>query len=106
MNHLSPREAYDFLLAHPEAVFVDCRSEAEYFLVGHALVERPGEEPVRPHNICWADELKYELNPDFVGDVAKVAPSKDIPVVIICRSGRRSVAADTNSRSARTRRAR
>jgi len=28
MNHLTPRQAYDFLLAHPEAVFVDCRSDA------------------------------------------------------------------------------
>ena len=43
MKHLSPRQAYDFLLAHREAVFVDCRSEAEYYLVGHPLVERPGE---------------------------------------------------------------
>jgi hypothetical protein len=40
MNHLTPRQAYDYLLAHPEAVFIDCRSEAEYFLVGHPLVER------------------------------------------------------------------
>jgi len=93
MNHLTPRQAYDFLLAHPEAVFVDCRSEAEYFLVGHALVERPGEEPLRPHNICWADELKYEVNPDFVEDVRQVAGDTDRPVVIICRSGRRSVSA-------------
>jgi rhodanese-related sulfurtransferase len=93
MNHLTPRQAHDFLLAHPEAVFVDCRSEAEYFLVGHALVERPGQEPLRPHHICWADELKLEVNTHFVEDVRRVAGDTDRPVVIICRSGRRSVSA-------------
>jgi rhodanese-related sulfurtransferase len=93
MNHLSPRQAYDFLLAHPDAVFIDCRSEAEYFLVGHPLIERTGEESQRPHNICWADELKLEVNTGFVGDVDRIAGGRDRPVVIICRSGRRSVTA-------------
>jgi rhodanese-related sulfurtransferase len=93
MDHLSPREAYAFLIEHPEAVFIDCRSEAEYFLVGHPLVEREGQEPQRPHNVCWADDLKYELNPGFVDEVAGVAPDRDAPVVLICRSGRRSVSA-------------
>lgn len=93
MRHLRPREAHDFLLAHPDAVFVDCRSEAEYFLVGHPLVERPGHEPWRPHNVCWADELKLEVNTHFVADIERIAPERERPVVIICRSGRRSVSA-------------
>lgn len=93
MRHLNPKDAYAFLLEHPDAVFVDCRSEAEYFLVGHPIVEREGHEPQRPHNICWADELKLELNPGFVEDVDRIAGPKDRPVVIICRSGRRSVSA-------------
>jgi rhodanese-related sulfurtransferase len=93
MDHLSPRQAHDFLLAHPEAVFVDCRSEAEYFLVGHPIVERPGREPLRPHNVCWADELKLEVNTHFVEDIDALVASKALPVVIVCRSGRRSVAA-------------
>ena len=94
MKHLTPRQAHDFLRDRPDAVFVDCRSEAEYFLVGHPIVERPGEEPVRPHNVCWADELKLEMNEHFVEDVDRVAGgAKDKPVVLICRSGRRSVSA-------------
>jgi rhodanese-related sulfurtransferase len=93
MDHLNPNEAYEFLLSRPDAVFVDCRSEAEYFLVGHPIVERPGEEPSRPHNIVWADELKLEMNEHFVDDVRRVAADPGVPVVLICRSGRRSVAA-------------
>jgi rhodanese-related sulfurtransferase len=91
MRHLTPIQAYEFLKAHPEALFVDCRSEAEYFLVGHPLVDRPTGEPTRPENVCWADEMKLEVNADFVADIERLARSKERPIVIICRSGRRSV---------------
>ena len=47
MKHLDPKAAYAFLCARPDAVFIDCRSEAEYFLVGHPVVERLD---VRPHH--------------------------------------------------------
>lgn len=93
MRNLTPRQAHDFLLEHPDAVFVDCRSEAEYFLVGHPIVERDGREPLRPHNVCWADELKLEVNEHFVQDIEKISPARNRPVVLICRSGRRSVVA-------------
>lgn len=91
MRHFKPAEAYRFLESHPDALFVDCRSEAEYFLVGHALVERDQDKPLRPVNVCWADELTAELNEDFVPEVGRIAGSKTRPVVLICRSGRRSV---------------
>jgi rhodanese-related sulfurtransferase len=91
MQHLTPTEAYAYLKAHPQALFVDCRSEAEYFLVGHPLVDRTGDEPWRPENICWADELKLEVNAEFVAQIRARAPLPDCPIVIICRSGRRSV---------------
>ena len=93
MKHLSPQDAYAFLSARPDAVFIDCRSEAEYFLVGHPIVERDGAEPVRPHHVWWADDLKGEMNEHFVEDVARVIDARDRPVVLICRSGRRSVSA-------------
>ena len=37
MKHLEPREAHQFLKDHPDAVFIDCRSEMEYFFVGHPV---------------------------------------------------------------------
>lgn len=93
MKHLSPKDAHAFLSRQTDAVFIDCRSEAEYFLVGHPIVERDGGEPLRPHNVMWADDLKLEMNERFVEDVAALVESKDRPVVLICRSGRRSVSA-------------
>jgi len=83
MKHLRPREAYDFLQQNPQAVFVDCRSEMEYLFVGH---------PLGSHHVAWNDGPDWDVNPHFVGQVKRVA-SVDRPVVLICRSGQRSVAA-------------
>lgn len=83
MEHLTPKQAYEFLNAKPEAVFIDVRSEMEYLFVGH-----PEDAILVP----WYDAPDWEINPDFVAHVKK-ATSMDRPVVLICRSGRRSVEA-------------
>ena len=83
MKHMRPREAYDFLQKNPQAVLVDCRSEMEYLFVGH---------PTGAHHVAWNDGPDWDINPHFVGQVKRVA-SMDRPVVLICRSGQRSVAA-------------
>ena len=81
MKHLKPKEAVDFLHQHPQAVFIDCRSEMEYLFVGH---------PVGAQHVAWNDGPDWEINPHFVGHVKKVA-SMNRPIVLICRSGQRSV---------------
>jgi rhodanese-related sulfurtransferase len=83
MKHLKPLEANDFLRRTPDAVFIDCRSEMEYLFVGH---------PAGSIHVAWNDGPDWEINPHFVGQVKKVA-SMNRPVVLICRSGQRSVAA-------------
>jgi rhodanese-related sulfurtransferase len=85
MKHLSPREAHEFVQSNPEALFVDCRSDAEYFFVGHAAGAM---------HVAWYDAPDWDLNPEFVTDVKKLAGhSMDRPIVLICRSGKRSVEA-------------
>jgi rhodanese-related sulfurtransferase len=81
MKHLKPQEAAKFLHDHPSAVFIDCRSEMEYFFVGH---------PVGAHHVAWNDGPDWDINPHFVGQVKKVA-SMNRPIVLICRSGHRSL---------------
>ena len=81
MKHLKPKEANEFLQKNPQAVFVDCRSEMEYLFVGH---------PVGAQHVAWNDGPDWEINPHFVGQVKKVA-SMNRPIVLICRSGHRSV---------------
>jgi rhodanese-related sulfurtransferase len=86
MEHMKPREAHAFLEANPEALFVDCRSEMEYMFVGH---------PIGAVMIPWYDGAEWELNTHFVGQVKKIAGANfdKRPVVLICRSGNRTIEA-------------
>lgn len=83
MQHLTPKQTHDFLQAHPEAVLIDVRSEMEFLFVGH---------PVGAILVPWYNTPDWELNPHFAGEV-KMAASLNRPVVLICRSGNRSVEA-------------
>jgi rhodanese-related sulfurtransferase len=81
MKHLLPKAAYEFLASNPEAVFIDVRSEMEHMFVGH---------PEGSILIPWIDGPDWDINPNFAAQVKKTA-SSDRPVVLICRSGKRSV---------------
>ncbi len=82
MEHLHPTEAYEQLQADPNMLLIDCRSEVEFYFVGH---------PVDAVNIEWNTAPDFELNPHFVDEVLRMAGRKDRPIVLICRSGKRSV---------------
>ena len=90
--NLSPKEAYEKLEADPRAVLIDVRSEMEFLFVGH---------PVGAVHVPWIDEPDWDINPNFVkqvrqvmlGGVSHLESSKSAPVILICRSGKRSVEA-------------
>jgi len=86
MKHFTPREAFDFLHNTPHALLVDCRSEMEYLFVGH---------PAGALHVSWNDGPDWDVNPHFVGQVKKVAGTNHAhrPIVLICRSGNRSMEA-------------
>jgi rhodanese-related sulfurtransferase len=84
---LTPREAYQFLQEHPNALFVDVRSNMEYLFVGH---------PAGAIHIAWIDEPDWTVNVNFVTQVRQAilgGASGAAPVLLICRSGVRSLEA-------------
>lgn len=81
MEHLEPKAAYEFLHKTPDAIFIDCRSEMEFLFVGH---------PAGAIHVAWNDGPNWDVNPDFVSHVKK-ATSVNRPVILICRSGNRSL---------------
>jgi rhodanese-related sulfurtransferase len=84
---LSPKEAYKFLQDHPSALLVDVRSHMEYLFVGH---------PAGAVHIPWIDEPDWKVNPHFVTLVRQAmlgGASGAAPVILICRSGVRSLEA-------------
>lgn len=87
---LTPQEAHRLLQEHPQAVLVDIRSTMEFLFVGH---------PKGAVHIPWIDEPDWVVNPHFTTEIRKlllggVADEPDhpgAPVILICRSGKRSL---------------
>lgn len=89
IEHISALEAAELLQKEPNAAFIDVRSDMEYLFIGH---------PKGAVNIPWIQEPDWIINPDFVRDVRKLIlggvidtpEHHGIPVLLICRSGKRS----------------
>ncbi len=87
---LTAKQAHKILQESFRAVLVDIRSTMEYLFVGH---------PSGAIHVAWIDEPEWTINPHFVTDVRKLmlggATSHDdisgAPVILICRSGKRSI---------------
>lgn len=96
MRHLTPTEAWAWLQAETESrtalgqeppLFVDVRMEIESLYVGRP----PGVE-----NIPWYEYP--DLTPDatrFAAAVEREAGDRDRPILLICRSGKRTLDAGT-----------
>ncbi|QKO23291.1 rhodanese-like domain-containing protein [Rhodoferax sp. BAB1] len=84
MKHLLPKEAWEFLQQQPTTLFVDVRMEIESLYVGR---------PPGVINIPWYEYP--DLTPDPAGFVAAVereaGGDKSRPVVLLCRSGKRTL---------------
>ena len=88
---LTPEAAYELLRSDPGAVLVDVRSEPEWQFVGVPDVSALGRQAVF---VSWRGNLPDPAG-TFVADLAAagVRPGTGAPVVLLCRSGVRSVAA-------------
>ncbi|ORB67806.1 rhodanese-like domain-containing protein [Mycolicibacterium tusciae] len=90
---ITPAEAWKLLTENPEAVLVDCRTEAEWRFVGVADLSSLDREVVY---VEW-NTSDGKHNDDFVDDLVEkigvAGPVKERPVVFLCRSGNRSIPA-------------
>lgn len=87
---ITPDEAWKLLVDDPEAVLVDCRTEAEWRFVGVPDLSSLQRDVVY---VEWS-RTDGARNGDFVDDlVAAGVPPGERPVVFLCRSGNRSIPA-------------
>ena len=87
MKHLQPQEAWHYVQSQPDVLFVDVRMEIESLYVGR---------PPGVVNVPWYEYP--ELMPDaarFAEAVAREARGKQQPLLLICRSGQRTLEAGT-----------
>ena len=84
IENLDPQLAWDFLQQHAKAVLIDVRTKSEYTNIGH---------PIGAIHIAWQEDFGYPVNPNFIAEVNKIAPDYNTPVLLLCRSGHRSLSA-------------
>lgn len=93
VKELMPREAFDMIEANPGSLLVDIRSHMEFLFVGH---------PAGAIHIPWIDEPDWTVNPRFARDIRQLVlgglshesgVAADVPILLICRSGKRSLEA-------------
>lgn len=86
---ISALEGWELIQKEPRVIFIDVRSEMEFLFIGH---------PVGAVNIPWIEEPDWEINPNFVRDIRRLmlggvfdgSEHNSVPILLICRSGKRS----------------
>ena len=89
LKTIDSREAWQMLQDNPKCLLVDVRSHMEYLFIGH---------PVGAINVAWIDEPDWNINPNFVREIKQLllgglshsVRGENVPVLLICRSGKRS----------------
>jgi rhodanese-related sulfurtransferase len=85
MRNLLPRETWALMQAQPEAVLIDIRMEIESLYVGR---------PPGALNIPWYEYPEFTPDAaDFCRQVEEQAGGKSATVILLCRSGQRSLEA-------------
>lgn len=90
VKNIDPTAAWEILQADPSAVLIDVRTKMEYDYVGHP--------PIALH-VFWAEWPDWTVNPNFVAEVKALLQARpgqlslSTPVLTLCRSGTRSLAA-------------
>ena len=87
---LTPQQAWQLMQDDPRTILVDIRSSMEFLFVGH---------PAGAVHVPWIDEPDWIVNPDFVTEIRKLLLGGVVcdqsegcaPVILICRSGKRSL---------------
>ncbi|WAK02036.1 rhodanese-like domain-containing protein [Methylobacter sp. YRD-M1] len=82
IENLDPRQCWDFLQKNTHAVLVDVRTKMEHAFVGH---------PPGAVHIPWKEAPDWQINPQFVAEVEEAVPDRQAPVLLLCRSGQRSL---------------
>lgn len=87
---LSPKDAWDMLANDEATQLIDVRTEAEFEYVGVADLSDVSKEA---HEVPWQVFPGMAENPDFADEVTGISDDKTAPLLFLCRTGGRSLAA-------------
>lgn len=84
IENLDPKQSWVLLQENPAAVMIDVRTAIEHSFVGC---------PPEAIHIAWKEFPGMQANEHFIEQVEDKVKDKNTPVLLLCRSGVRSVAA-------------
>ncbi|MEE9423579.1 MAG: rhodanese-like domain-containing protein [Methylococcales bacterium] len=84
IKKLHPKQAWEMLESNADAMLIDVRTAVEYAFVGH---------PPQAVFIPWKEAPDWTANPDFIKIVDEAVADKNTPLLLMCRSGKRSLQA-------------
>lgn len=82
IQSISPTQAHEILDSGSQAVLIDTRTYIEFSFIGH---------PIGAIHIPLKRPPNWDVLPDFIEQAEKHIPSKSTPVILMCRSGARSM---------------
>ena len=85
---VTPEEAWEILKKDKSAVLIDCRTDAEWSYVGQTDLSGLRKEQLR---IAWKKFPSMEINATFAEEITAACPDKETKVLMMCRSGVRSI---------------
>lgn len=87
---ITPRQAWDMLQADPNTRLVDVRTQAEWMYVGVPDLAPLNQQPLL---VSWLVFPTMARNEAFAQQLTAQGVTQQTPLVLLCRSGVRSVAA-------------
>lgn len=84
IQNVDPKQAHAVLDQDPQARLIDVRTTIEFGFIGH---------PIGAIHIPLKEFPDMATRSDFVANVQGKVPNPDIPLVLMCRSGVRSMEA-------------
>mgnify|MGYP001287883057 CR=1 FL=1 len=86
---LTPQEAWEMLSEQSNVLLVDVRTVPEWNYVGIPDLSSIGKET---HLVSWIEFPHMTENQNFVDQISQLAPDQSTPILMLCRSGVRSIA--------------
>jgi len=84
IENLTPQQSWDLMQSDSRAIMIDVRTKMEHTFLGR---------PLNAVHVPWKEAPEWLLNSDFVAQVEQVVIDKSAPVLLLCRSGVRSLEA-------------
>ena len=84
IENLSPKQSWELMQANPGAVLIDVRTKMEHDFVGR---------PLNAVHVPWKEAPDWQINPEFIEQVKQAVSDVTNPVLLLCRSGKRSLEA-------------